>query len=119
MWGLQTQQLGGRGRAPIPEASGPLDWGPPPSTGHWAHRPTGAAVRRVWGPWAAWRWGRGVEWVATLSPRSVEVTWGFRLYIPAVARALQTCRFIHDAASVRPSWARFFHARWRFHEKRV
>lgn len=54
--------------------------------------------------WAACRWGRGVEWVAALSPRSVEVTWGFQLAIPAVAGK---CAALSKMLPLSPSPARF------------
>lgn len=56
------------------------------------------------GLWAACRWGRGVEWVAALSPRSVEVTWGFQLAIPAVAGK---CAALSKMLPLSPSPARF------------
>lgn len=85
MWGPQTQQLGRRVWAPTLEESCPLDG---------------------WGGelWAACRWGRGVEWVAALSPRSVEVTWGFQLAIPAVAGK---CAASSKMLPLSPSPARF------------
>lgn len=87
MWGPQTQQLGGRVWAPTLEESCPPGQG-------------GGRTRL----WAACRWGRGVEWVAALSPRSVEVTWGFQLAIPAVAGK---CAALSKMLPLSPSPARF------------
>lgn len=81
--------------------------GPSDATAGWkgvGPNPGGELPPWTGGLWAACRWGRGVEWVATLSPRSVEVTWGFQLAIPAVAGK---CAALSKMLPLSPSPARF------------